>query len=75
VSSILPNFDGPNFELLLVDEERGYGIVYNRFVGKPGTGNPLTVAVDIYRFEGSCMVEHWDAIEGLPANSTNPDPF
>jgi predicted SnoaL-like aldol condensation-catalyzing enzyme len=75
VSSILTKYDGPNFELLLVDEQRGYGVVFNRFVGKPGTGIPLTVAVDIYRFDGSCMVEHWDAIEALPANSTNPDPF
>ena len=75
VTSLLPKYDGPNFEILLVDEERGYGVVFNRFAGKPGTGIPLTVAVDIYRFDGSCMVEHWDAIEALPANSTNPDPF
>jgi predicted SnoaL-like aldol condensation-catalyzing enzyme len=75
VNNILPKYDGPTFELVLVDEQRGYGIVFNRFIGKPGTGLPLTVVVDIYRFDGCCMVEHWDAIEALPANSTNPDPF
>jgi predicted SnoaL-like aldol condensation-catalyzing enzyme len=75
VNKIFPNYDGPNFELSLVDEQRGYGIAFNRFVGKPGSGLPLTVVVDIYRFEGCLMVEHWDAIETLPANSTNPDPF
>jgi len=75
VNNILPKYDGPNFELVLVDEQRGYGIVFNRYIGKPGTGLPLTAVVDIYRFNGSCMVEHWDAIEALPANSTNPDPF
>jgi len=24
------------------------------------------------RFEESCVVEHWDVIEELPANATNP---
>ena len=75
VTSILANYDGPNFELALVDEERGYGIVFNQFIGKPGTGLPLSAVVDIWRFEGTCIVEHWDAIEALPPNSTNPVPF
>ncbi|UKZ54324.1 hypothetical protein TrVGV298_008132 [Trichoderma virens] len=56
VTSILANYDGPEFELA-------------------GTGLPITGVADIYRFEGSCMVEHWDVIEGLPPNSTNPMPF
>ncbi|KAN0078640.1 hypothetical protein V8E54_005153 [Elaphomyces granulatus] len=75
VNNIVSKYDGPNFELVLVDEQCGYGIVFNRFIGKPETGLPLTVVVEIYRFNGSCMVGHWDAIEALPANSTNPDPF
>jgi hypothetical protein len=48
VNNILPKYDGPNFELVLVDERRGYGIVFNRFDGKPGTGLPLAAVVDIY---------------------------
>ncbi|KAL7928410.1 hypothetical protein V8C35DRAFT_285257 [Trichoderma chlorosporum] len=75
VTAILANYDGPEFELAIVDEERGYGVVFNRFIGKEGTGLPVSGVVDVYRFEGSCMVEHWDVIEGLPANSTNPVPF
>ena len=31
-----------------------------------------TAIVDVYRFDGSCVVEHWDVIESLPANATNP---
>ncbi|KAI3580744.1 hypothetical protein IWW34DRAFT_616750 [Fusarium oxysporum f. sp. albedinis] len=32
-----------------------------------------TVAVDIWRFEGSCIAEHWDALQlAPPANRTNP---
>ncbi|KAL7906637.1 hypothetical protein GGI35DRAFT_458552 [Trichoderma velutinum] len=75
VISILANYDGPEFELAIIDEERGFGVVFNRFRGKVGTGLPITGVVDIFRFEGSCMVEHWDVIEGLPPNSTNPVPF
>ncbi|SCO78565.1 uncharacterized protein FRV6_02778 [Fusarium oxysporum] len=35
-------------------------------------GSPLTAVVDIFRFNGSCIMEHWDALEELPANATNP---
>jgi predicted SnoaL-like aldol condensation-catalyzing enzyme len=35
-------------------------------------GTPLTAVVDIFRFNGSCIMEHWDAIEALPTNATNP---
>ena len=32
---------------------------------------PLALA-DIYRMEGTCIVEHWDVTQYLPANATNP---
>ncbi|KAH8596050.1 hypothetical protein B0O99DRAFT_686098 [Bisporella sp. PMI_857] len=35
-------------------------------------GSPLTAIVDVFRFNGSCIMEHWDAIEALPANAKNP---
>lgn len=75
VTTILANYDGPEFQLAIVDEERRYGVVYSRFRGKAGTGLPVAGVADVYRFEGSCMVEHWDVIESLPPNSTNPVPF
>ncbi|KAK1529261.1 uncharacterized protein CCOS01_07095 [Colletotrichum costaricense] len=38
----------------------------------PGMGR-YTVAVDIWRFEGGCVAEHWDALQvAPPANRTNP---
>ncbi|KAK1547027.1 hypothetical protein CPAR01_00994 [Colletotrichum paranaense] len=38
----------------------------------PGMGR-YTVAVDIWRFEGGCAAEHWDALQfAPPANRTNP---
>ncbi|TDZ40507.1 hypothetical protein CTRI78_v010282 [Colletotrichum trifolii] len=36
-----------------------------------GAAEPSAV-VDIFRFDGSCMVEHWDVIQERPANATNP---
>jgi predicted SnoaL-like aldol condensation-catalyzing enzyme len=54
----------------------GFGMTYTRWTGEPGTGLPLTAVVDVYRIDHrGLLVEHWDAIEPLPANTTNPDPF
>ena len=75
VGPILANYDGPNFSLVVVDEEKGLAVTLNRYVGKPGTGLPIAGVADFYRFDGTCIVEHWDVIESLPPNSTNPDPF
>ncbi|CAD6588440.1 MAG: hypothetical protein ASARMPREDX12_003330 [Alectoria sarmentosa] len=32
---------------------------------------PIALA-DIYRMEGTCLVEHWDVTQARPANATNP---
>lgn len=32
---------------------------------------PIALA-DIYRMEGTCLVEHWDVTQSRPANATNP---
>ncbi|KAM0330207.1 hypothetical protein ACHAQA_004381 [Verticillium albo-atrum] len=44
--------------------------VYSRLdiVGLP---EPLAVA-DFLRFNGSCIQEHWDTAQAMPANRTNP---
>lgn len=75
VIPILANYDGPTFTLVVVDEEKGLAVTLNRYTGRPGTGLPVAAVADYYRFDGTCMVEHWDVIESLPPNSTNPDPF
>ncbi|KAJ7046063.1 hypothetical protein C8F04DRAFT_1063263, partial [Mycena alexandri] len=31
--------------------------------------------VDVYRFEGACIVEHWDTIQQVPADAINPHPL
>ncbi|KAJ7036704.1 hypothetical protein C8F04DRAFT_1181055 [Mycena alexandri] len=38
-----------------------------------GGGYPApTAVVDVYRFEGACIVEHWDIVQTLPADAINP---
>jgi predicted SnoaL-like aldol condensation-catalyzing enzyme len=34
-----------------------------------------TAIVDMYRFNETCIQEHWDVIQTVPANSTNPHPL
>ncbi|KAH7036827.1 hypothetical protein B0J12DRAFT_703346 [Macrophomina phaseolina] len=36
-----------------------------------GAAEPSAI-VDLYRFEGTCIMEHWDVIQERPANATNP---
>ena len=31
-----------------------------------------TAIVDLFRFNGSCIVEHWDVIESVDNATTNP---
>ncbi|GIJ83128.1 hypothetical protein Asppvi_001647 [Aspergillus pseudoviridinutans] len=33
---------------------------------------PPVALADIYRMDGTCIVEHWDVVQTLPENATNP---
>ncbi|KAF7368506.1 Snoal-like polyketide cyclase family protein [Mycena venus] len=46
-----------------------YGWVHH--IVEPGNVEP-TAIVDVYRFNGSCVAEHWDVIQQRPANTSNP---
>ncbi|KAF8210042.1 hypothetical protein K438DRAFT_1571373 [Mycena galopus ATCC 62051] len=49
-----------------------YGWVHYRIDGF----NPEpTAVVDVYQFNGSCVVEHWDIIQERPVNSTSSHPL
>ncbi|KAL9122005.1 MAG: hypothetical protein Q9187_001442 [Circinaria calcarea] len=50
----------------------GVGNVHTR-VTSPTT-TELAVS-DYYRMDGTCIVEHWDVIQALPVNSSNPHPL
>jgi len=64
-----------NIQFTSFDESKGYGLIFNKFAGKPGTGLPITGVADVWRWSGTCIVEHWDVIEPLSPNATNPMPF
>lgn len=44
---------------------------YHYKMEMPGGGQPYAV-VDIVRFNGTCIQEHWDVVQQRPANPRNP---
>lgn len=36
-----------------------------------GIGGEPAAVVDVVRFEGTCIMEHWDVIQERPGNATN----
>ncbi|KAJ5702279.1 hypothetical protein N7488_009827 [Penicillium malachiteum] len=57
-----------NFSVLASSFSNSIGLAHLRLNQDP---EPAALA-DIYRMEGSCIVEHWDVTQYRPANSTNP---
>ncbi|KAJ5626993.1 hypothetical protein N7528_004420 [Penicillium herquei] len=57
-----------NFSVLASSFSDNIGLAHLRLNQDP---EPAALA-DIYRMEGSCIVEHWDVTQYRPANSTNP---
>ena len=49
--------------------DNNIGFIHVR-VDEPGE-EPIALA-DIYRMDGTCIVEHWDVTQARPANATNP---
>lgn len=35
-------------------------------------GQQPTAVVDVFRFDGTCIMEHWDVAQQRPVNATNP---
>jgi predicted SnoaL-like aldol condensation-catalyzing enzyme len=46
----------------------GWVFAKQETAGKPG----YTAVVDIFRMDGSCVVEHWDVVQARPATPSNP---
>jgi predicted SnoaL-like aldol condensation-catalyzing enzyme len=36
------------------------------------SGSSPTAVVDVFRFDGGCIMEHWDVAQARPNNPTNP---
>ena len=65
LSGIIPY---ANFEVLRQNFDSNIGLIHVRVNEDP---EPIALA-DIYRMNGTCIVEHWDVTQARPANATNP---
>lgn len=57
-----------NLTILSSNFNNNIGLAHVKVTEDP---EPAALA-DIYRMEGTCIVEHWDVIQFRPANSINP---
>lgn len=63
-----------NFTILRTAVQNNVGFVHYKSVSKgmDGKGEMTSVIVDVLRFEGTCIVEHWDLMGVKTGNETNP---
>jgi len=69
IAALADVFDGANFTILQIMFDSPYGSLHYK-VQFPN--QPPIAFTDIWRFNGTCIEEHWDVIQTLPANATNP---
>lgn len=72
IQAVVPIFKKNDFTEMntFFDPSKGYGVIYNAVYPKGDCqgDSPLkcensTKVIDIYRFDGGCMVEHWDILQ------------
>ncbi|KAH7055806.1 hypothetical protein B0J12DRAFT_726768 [Macrophomina phaseolina] len=69
ISALDGYFANANLTIMRTAFDSPYGWIHYRVDQK---GLEPTAYIDVYRFNGSCVVEHWDVIQERPANATNP---
>ncbi|KAM5346022.1 hypothetical protein ACJ41O_011883 [Fusarium nematophilum] len=69
IDYVVPIFGVANFTILRRSFSNSTGWVHTKM---EIPGQPPAAVVDIFRLEGSCIVEHWDVLTSLPENATNP---
>ncbi|TFK21459.1 hypothetical protein FA15DRAFT_672586 [Coprinopsis marcescibilis] len=52
---------------------QNYGMLHFKFI--IGATNTSMAVVDKFRFEGTCIVEHWDVMQAITGNEPNPIAF
>ena len=68
-AKLAPIFANGKYDILRWNYDNDYGTVMLK-VYLP-TGEELAL-IDLYRMEGTCIVEHWDISQVKPADATNP---
>jgi len=69
IDFLVPLFKTVNITLLNKGFYEDRGWVHFR---QDEPGKQPEAIVDVLRFNGSCIVEHWDVIQERPLNATNP---
>ncbi|PSN63419.1 hypothetical protein BS50DRAFT_591569 [Corynespora cassiicola Philippines] len=59
-----------NFTIRFAGIDGNIGYIYSR-ADINGQDQPSAIA-DFLRFNGTCIQEHWDVVQEMPANRTNP---
>jgi len=73
IEALTPLIAAASFDLVHVLYDGGIGAVHSK-VTLPG-GAPFMATADYFRYDGTCIVEHWDVSESLPANATSSHPL
>ncbi|GJC79844.1 snoaL-like polyketide cyclase family protein [Colletotrichum tofieldiae] len=71
--SVLEPFISPstvNYTIMHTGFDNNVAYIHYR-MDLVGGGQPFAV-VDVFRFEGTCIMEHWDVAQQRPVNATNP---
>jgi predicted SnoaL-like aldol condensation-catalyzing enzyme len=75
IAALTPKFDGSpdaRFEVLRVLVDGDLAMVHVK-ASRPGA--PDAAVADIYRFQGGRIVEHWDVLQPVPADSAHDHPM
>ncbi|KAJ7129869.1 hypothetical protein C8R43DRAFT_957349 [Mycena crocata] len=69
-----PLFTNPEIKVQIINQafESPAGWVHYRV---DGFSPEPTAFVDVFRFNGSCIVEHWDVLQERPVNATSQHPL
>jgi predicted SnoaL-like aldol condensation-catalyzing enzyme len=73
IAALTPIIAAATFDLIHVLFDCGIGSVHSK-VTLPG-GQPFLATADYFRYDGSCIVEHWDVSQSVPPNATSPHPL
>ncbi|RXW24389.1 hypothetical protein EST38_g1497 [Candolleomyces aberdarensis] len=71
---LVPAWKDPAWSLYVLRQfvDKGHGITTSR---ASVNGTVISAVMDIFRFEGTCIVEHWDVVQAVTGNETNPIAF
>jgi predicted SnoaL-like aldol condensation-catalyzing enzyme len=72
IDTLTPTIQTADIQIVHKLVDGGIGCVHSK-VTFPG--QPFSAIADFFRFNGSCIVEHWDVMQSLPASSVNPHPL